>query len=224
MSAPGSRASGAGGPARLELERADGTLLRLVDGAFHRAAARAGEHLACRPGCSECCIGPFPVTALDAWRLSRGMDALEGRDPARARAVRRRAREAVDRLTPGFPGNPATGALSADLAAQDAYYARHGQLPCPALDPPSGRCDLYPARPLSCRSYGPPARFGDEKTEPCRLCFTGASPADVERCRMEPDPGDNEGRLLALLGDPGVEPPETLIAFALARRGSGDGP
>lgn len=200
----------------LYLERADRTLIASVDGTFREAAAKAGPHLACRPGCGECCVGPFPITSLDTWRLRRGMEELARAAPVRVRRIRERARAAVGRLRPGFPGSPGRGVLNPDLRAQDRFYQEHEDLPCPALDPGTGRCEVYPFRPVSCRTYGPPARYGQETTDPCRLCFAGAARTEVERCRMIPDPEAIEDRILRRLAAEEGEEAETLIAFALA--------
>src|SRR3954451_15010939 len=73
-------------------------LIQIVDAALAEAARKAGAWLACRPGCAECCIGPFAISPLDAERLRRGLDDLERSDPERARRVLRRARESAERL------------------------------------------------------------------------------------------------------------------------------
>ena len=190
----------------------DQRLLRIVDDAFAEAARKAGSRLACRPGCTECCHGPFPINALDARRLREGLAELAVRDPDRAAAVRRRAQDQLPRLREGFPGDPKTGVLAEDDASADIYFTRHGALPCPALDPGTGRCDLYTHRPLSCRTFGPPVRIGESDLPPCRLCFVGALPETVEACRVEPDPDGLEDRLLDELEDE----EEILVAFAVA--------
>jgi Fe-S-cluster containining protein len=190
--------------------RSDRRLLQGVDDTMAEAARRAGSWLACRPGCAECCHGPFPINRLDARRLREGMAALAEIDPERARAVAGRARAQLPILCDGLPGDPETGVLLDDEAA-DPYFTRHGSLPCPALDPATGRCDLYAWRPLTCRTFGPPVRIGEADLPPCRLCFQGAPAGTVEACRVEPDPHGLEDRLLALSGEE-----ETLIAFALA--------
>ena len=41
--------------------------------------------------------------------------------------------------------------------------------PCPALDPEAGTCDLYAARPITCRAFGPPVRCGEEAVGVCEL-------------------------------------------------------
>src|SRR5258705_2175192 len=108
----------------------DRELIQIVDAALAEAARRAGSWLACRPGCFACCIGPFPISALDAERLREGLAVLASHDPERAARIRTRAL---------------------------AYRAGEDE-PCPALDPQGGTCDLYDARPLTCRTVGPAIR------------------------------------------------------------------
>src|SRR5580658_5544158 len=86
----------------------DRALVQIVDSALADAARRSGEWLVCRPGCTQCCIGVFPINQLDAARLRDGSAKLEVHDPARAARVRERARAAVVRLAPDFPGDAAT--------------------------------------------------------------------------------------------------------------------
>jgi Fe-S-cluster containining protein len=195
--------------------RSDRRLLQVVDGALAEAnrlaATPQGSWLACRPGCTDCCHGPFPINRLDALRLRRGLAELAARAPERARALADRAEAQLPLLRQDFPGDARTGVLSDDDQAADPFFTRHGDLPCPVLDPDTGRCELYAYRPLTCRTFGPPVRIGEADLPPCRLCFQGASKETVDACRVEPDPHGLEDRLLARLGDE-----ETLIAFAVA--------
>ena len=202
-------------PADPHLERTDRELLRVLDADFARAAALAGEWLVCAPGCTDCCIGPFPITRLDGLRLRRGMLELERSEPARAAAVRARARAAAAALRPEFPGDPVSGRLADDPQRLDPFFERQRALACPALDPASGLCELYDQRPVSCRTYGPPVRFGEHAAPPCELCFRGAPPHEIERCRIEPDRGGLEQALLSRIGAAADEDWETLVAFAL---------
>src|SRR5260370_3007893 len=89
----------------------DQALVQIVDWALADATRRSGHWLVCRPGCTQCCIGPFPINQLDAARLQQGLRDLEKQAPERAARIRERARESVARLSPEFPGDPATGLL-----------------------------------------------------------------------------------------------------------------
>jgi Fe-S-cluster containining protein len=74
---------------------------------------------------------------------------------------------------------------------------------------------MYQYRPMSCRTFGLPVRFGGEALPPCALCFNTASPEEIEHCRVEPDPNGLENRILDTL--PGGGHGETLVAFVLSR-------
>src|ERR1051325_4396535 len=115
----------------------DLALIQIVDSALAEAARKAGAWLACRPGCYQCCIGAFRITARDAQRLRAGLESL---DAERAARVHRRARESAERLARDCPGDPLARVLAEDEAGENE--------PCPALDPETGTCDLYDARPV----------------------------------------------------------------------------
>jgi Fe-S-cluster containining protein len=134
-------------------------LVQIVDDALAESARKAGAWLACRPGCCQCCLGPFPISPLDAGRLRDGLAVLESGDPARAARVRDRAKAWVE----------------------------NDEQPCPALDPDAGTCDLYAWRPLTCRTFGPPVRCASGELAICELCFDGASPEEIEACVVELD-------------------------------------
>jgi Fe-S-cluster containining protein len=181
----------------------DAALIQIVDAALAEAARKSGPWLACRPGCAECCIGPFAITPLDAARLTRGLADLETLDPARAARVRARATEAVRRLERDYPGNTLARVLREDDAAEND--------PCPALDPDTKTCDLYDARPITCRTFGPAVSFGGDALAVCELCYHGATDAEIAACEVEIDPGNLEARLLHGLPASG----DTIVAFAL---------
>ncbi len=179
----------------------DQVLIQIVDATMAEAVRRSGPWLACRPGCFDCCIGPFPITEADATRLRDGLTALAATDPARAARVRRRARYSVERICREFPSDPLATVLAVDEAAEDE--------PCPALDPATGACDLYSARPVTCRTFGPAVSAGGEALAFCELCYQGATDQEIATCRVELDFGDLEEGF-----------GETIVAFAL----SGDAP
>jgi Fe-S-cluster containining protein len=182
----------------------DDALIQIVDAAIAEAARKAGSWLACRPGCFDCCIGPFAINPLDVERLRRGLAALERDDPDRAVRVRRRARESAERLARDYPGDTLTRVLAEDDAGENE--------PCPALDRETGTCDLYIYRPMTCRTFGPPVRFDGQSLAVCELCFDGATPEEVAACAVEIDAATLDTELLAQFPDRA----DTIVAFALS--------
>jgi Fe-S-cluster containining protein len=186
-----------------------------VDSALADVTRRSGKWLVCRPGCTQCCIGAFPVNQLDAARLRRGLAKLETSAPVRAEAVRARARDAVARLSPDFPGDPESGLLDEGDDAERRFSEFANDEPCPALDPVTGNCELYESRPMTCRVFGPPVR-SEDGLGVCELCFQGATDKEIAACEMKPDPEDLESVLLGELEKASGSKGKTIIAFCLA--------
>jgi Fe-S-cluster containining protein len=158
----------------------------------------------------------FAINQLDAHRLREGLANLELTAPDRARQVRERARAATVRLAADFPGNPATGLLDEGPIAEERFADFANDEPCPALDPETGNCELYEARPMTCRTFGPPVR-SEDGLGVCELCFQGGSDAEIAACEMLPDPDDLESKLLQELEMATGVRGETIVAFALSR-------
>jgi Fe-S-cluster containining protein len=184
----------------------DTQLIQIVDAAVTEAVRRSGSWLVCRPGCFECCIGPFPITQLDAIRLREGLTDLECYDAPRAKQVRQRAQASAERIRREFPDDPVGSVLAIEEAAKDEL--------CPALDPETHTCDLYAARPITCRTFGPAVRFDAESLAVCELCYRGASDAQIAVCEVTVDPENLEEELLHELAERGMAG-ETIVAFAL---------
>lgn len=193
----------------------DRTLVRIVDQAMAEAARRSGAWLACRIGCTQCCMGTFAVTQLDALRLREGWRQLRGTDPQRAQRVLERAREAAARYRPFFPGDAGAGVLSGVEEEEEAFHDRTGDDPCPALDPETGACDLYPWRPITCRTFGPAVRAAGDALGHCELCYEGAAPEQIEACQVDFDPDGVEAVILEELEQTTGARGQTVVAFAL---------
>lgn len=197
----------------MPLPRRDSELVQIVDLSLAGAAARAGEWLACRIGCTQCCHGAFAINALDAARLRAGMEELRTTDPALAAEVRRRAQAWICEHGHAFPGDLRSGRLGTSPKNRENFEEFANDAPCPALDPATGRCDVYAWRPMTCRVFGPPVRVGNgDALGCCELCFAGASEAEIAACEM-PVPHDLENELISAMSDDS----ETVVAFALLR-------
>ena len=202
---------------RTSLPAADQKLIQIVDAALAEAARKSGEWLVCRKGCTQCCHGAFAISQLDATRLQKGLNELKSSDPTRAARVRRRAQQSVKRLSATFPGDPKTGILSEDEDAEAAFADFANDEPCPALDPATGACDLYSARPMTCRTFGPPVRSGEEGgLAVCELCYHGASDQQIAECEMVPDPDNLEEKLIAQIEKKAGKRGNTIVGWALA--------
>ena len=194
----------------------DHELVQIMDSTLADATQRAGAWLVCRPGCTQCCIGAFAISQLDAARLRYGLTTLETLDPQRAHRVRERARGAMRRLSVSFPGNPATGILAEGEDAEERFDGFANEEPCPVLDPATGTCDLYASRPMTCRTFGPPVRTGGHDTlGVCELCFQGASEEEIAACEMEVDPGGLESALAEEFEKATGARGKTIVAFCL---------
>ena len=190
-------------------------LFAILDAALASTTALSGDWLACRPGCHQCCVGVFPISQRDAETLREALEAAEGDVAGR---IRERAAAARGRLTAEFPGDAASGVLFTRPEHEEAFEAFGNDEPCPVLDPETGTCQLYSARPTACRTFGPPVRDEDEHLTVCELCFVGAPAEEVERCEMDQSWRPLEEELIVAseqkVGVQGL----TLIAFALARK------
>jgi Fe-S-cluster containining protein len=200
----------------------DAALVQIVDAALADSARRSGEYLVCKPGCFQCCVGVFPISQLDALRLRTGLQALEGTDAARAERVHQRVAESLTRIRPDFPGDAVMGLLpefaenSAEAEAFEAAFEDFANDEvCPVLDPETGTCDLYAARPIPCRTFGPPVMNAEGGLGVCELCFHGATSEEIAACEMHPDPEHLEERLLDQLRAETGAHGQTVIAFAL---------
>ncbi len=196
------------------LPAADGALIQIVDAALADATRRSGKWLVCRPACTQCCVGVFAINQLDAVRLQQGLAQLEKTDPQRAARIRERARASVERLAAEFPGNAKTGVLREGQEAEERFAEFANDEACPVLDPETGLCDLYDARPMTCRTFGPPVR-SDGGLGVCELCFHGATDQQIAGCEMVADADDLESKLLRKLEKTRGPRGRTVVAFCV---------
>jgi Fe-S-cluster containining protein len=196
------------------------SLIQIVDAALASAVERSGHHLVCRPGCTQCCHGVFPISQQDADRIREGLHALQQQDPQRADRIRARVNESLARLDPLFPGDRATGILDEDyedsqLFADESEDSLGDSEPCPVLDPATGTCDLYEHRPIVCRTFGPPMRTPEGHLATCELCFITASTEKIAAGELDPTvPAQETASNEAFNAEHGLHG-ETIVAYAL---------
>jgi Fe-S-cluster containining protein len=201
-----------------KLRQQDAQLIQIVDAALADATRRAGPHLACRPGCTQCCYGAFAISPLDALRLRTAIEEMSITQPAQAAAIIGRASRYLAEFGASFPGNPETGILGESEEDQAAFEDFANEVPCPALNPENGLCDLYAARPMTCRVFGPPVRSQNATSEEglavCELCFTEATPEEIAAAEMTV-PYAEEQNLLDQLQREQPTSGDTIIAYCL---------
>ena len=202
------------------LPTGDRELVQIMDAALADAATRAGEWLVCREGCTQCCYGAFAINQLDAARLGEGMRALRRDNPALAAKIEARAATWLAEYGASFPGDTESGILGESEKDRDRFEDFANEAACPALDPESGRCDVYEWRPMTCRVFGPPVRtqspYGnDSGLGYCELCFHGASDEEIAAREMIV-PQEMEQTIVEQMPEKG----ETIVAFALLARGA----
>ena len=185
-----------------------------MDASWADAARRSGPHLVCRPGCTQCCHGPFRINALDIARLQTGMEHLRSTNPALAEEIEHRAEAWIDATAAEYPGDPATGVLGNSEEDLTRFDDLPEDTPCPALEPATGLCQVYEWRPMTCRVFGPPVRMDTGALGCCELCFTTAEPEETAAGELQV-PHDLESELVDELGDA----TETVVAYALLKSG-----
>lgn len=181
--------------------------LHVLDDGLSEARRRAGDAAACRAGCFGCCLGPFPITLLDADRLCRGLAQIRATAPHQAERIERRAVEAMTALREGFPGGWDTGLLDGSRDGE-LFSRRFEMVPCPALDLEQGICELYEHRPVACRTYGFAVTLDDEPLTPCPLNYAGWPPERIESVRTA----------IATPSGVSLPPGQTVVAAALRPR------
>ncbi len=110
--------------------------------------------ISCHPGCSSCCKFELPsgVMAIEALNIYHFVHLMNDIDDLYGKALKNAAafRHLLDQEIRRVPGPM----IPDDSRIQKAHikYNSLGR-PCPFLDEKSGKCRIYPVRPLVCRFY-----------------------------------------------------------------------
>ncbi len=147
-----------------------------IDGFFDRVAARHGDQMRCGAGCDMCCRQRLTVTGVEA-------AAIEAWAAERSSQERATIAAAARATIAGTATAAAVATTAAAAVATTAAAAAAGDDRCAALDD-AGRCRIYEARPLVCRSHGVPVRMtparGLPVIESCALNFVERGPAAAD--------------------------------------------
>jgi hypothetical protein len=69
---------------------------------------------------------------------------------------------------------------------------------------------------MTCRTFGPPVRSGEEGAlGVCELCYQGASDEEIAACEMKPDPDNLEEPLTKQVEKSTGIRGSTIVAFCL---------
>jgi len=198
-----------------QLPKKDNQLVQIVEAALAEVAQRSGDWLVCRVGCTQCCVGVFAISQLDALRLQHGLAELERKHPARAKALRKRARMSVARSADAFPGDVETGILGEDEDSLERFEEFGNDEVCPALSPETGECELYASRPMTCRVFGPTIR-SEAGIGHCELCYHGATNEQIAECELVTGTEELEAGIINDAEKKSGLRGSTTVAFCLA--------
>ncbi len=127
-------------------------LAKTADAAFAKIRTDFREKVMCRHGCADCCHAAFGLFFVEAAYLRMRFQEL---DRKRRRAILARCAKSdlqLDRLRRKMAGaGSGTQAKEVDLSLM--------RIRCPLLSEDQ-LCDLYSARPITCRVYGIPTSSG----------------------------------------------------------------
>ncbi len=129
-----------------------------ADQVFNTVRAKFSDNVRCEKGCSDCCHALFDLTLVEALRINALFNKkfsglartaiLERADEA-DRAVHKLKRDAHKAMK--------EGANASEILKQMAAV----RVRCPLLND-EGLCEMYEARPVTCRIYGVPTAIGGE--------------------------------------------------------------
>jgi Fe-S-cluster containining protein len=145
-------------------------LTHKVDAFFARVSERHGTDMQCDTGCSDCCHVRLTITAVEAAAIRT---YVAGWSAAQRRALAPIAAPTSPRKAARASAGVAATKRSATRIADD-----NDDQACAALDP-AGRCRIYAARPLVCRSHGVPIRLrqgGLPVVQSCHRNFVRTTP------------------------------------------------
>jgi len=158
--------------------------VQIMDGALAEAARRAGSGW-CAGQVAPLLPWGFRHRPLDALRLSAAWKRCAG-GTLEGGGGRRAGADVDCRAWADFPGDRETGILGETVAERERFEEFANEAACPALDPATGRCDVYAWRPMTCRFLARRCGWRRSALAHCELCFAarGGPRSPPARCRF----------------------------------------
>jgi Fe-S-cluster containining protein len=133
-------------------------LCREADTLFQKVKQQCPEEVACDNGCTDCCYALFDLSLVEAMYINSAFQ--QKLDQAKRSEILKRADQAdrqTHKLKYYIAKEQKKGKDTSEILQQAGSY----RVRCPLLDD-QGRCELYEARPVTCRIYGIPMAIGNE--------------------------------------------------------------
>lgn len=133
-------------------------LVRQVDLAFQKVQQEYDDCVRCKVGCADCCHALFDLTLIEAIYIKQQFDTKypeEGREELieKANKADRQVYQIKRQAHKDHQSGKTQEQILEELAAK--------RVRCPLLNS-QDQCDLYEARPITCRLYGVPTVIGDQ--------------------------------------------------------------
>ena len=139
-------------------------LVGQVELAFDKVKHEYNDCVKCKVGCADCCHALFDLTLIEALYIRSKFDdsfeeAAQQIILARANAADREIYKLKRKAFKEHQGGKSDDEILEELAQK--------RVRCPLLNT-GDQCDMYTARPITCRLYGIPTQIG-EKAHCCHL-------------------------------------------------------
>jgi Fe-S-cluster containining protein len=126
------------------------------DQVFNTVRERFSKNVRCEKGCSDCCHALFDLSLVEALFLNTVFNArFKGKDRTR---ILKRADDA-DRQVHRLKRDAFRAVKDGQNAQEILLEMAKVRIRCPLLDD-EGLCEMYDARPVTCRIYGVPTAIG----------------------------------------------------------------
>lgn len=132
------------------------SLLKEVAAVFQRLKEQYPDEMRCGDGCVDCCFACFDVSLIEAAYIFSLFQKKAETNPAWRDSILKRAMAAETTMAGLLAGLQSPGSRQELLELMPTWRLR-----CPLLSE-DNLCDLYEARPLTCRVYGLPTAINGQ--------------------------------------------------------------